>query len=288
VHALTLRSKNLPLQEAVHAYSLAAAEAALDQREAIVQAQWLEVSRREEHSRRAFEQAWQALGQLRRALGTPAIELGTSFPAIPSETPPERQRADELRQAALAARSEAVAVEEHLLRRREEALERVGEILAGWQGETDRLRAELTRRADEERQRAESERQAETARQAKAPSAPPAETVERRRAPRVSLHTEVTLSSDSNFYTGFTTDLSDGGIFVATCAVYEPGTEVKLRFSLPGSGSIETEGIVRWTREYNEKTPDIFPGMGIEFASLSMESHAAIAAFTQHREPLFY
>ena len=111
---------------------------------------------------------------------------------------------------------------------------------------------------------------------------------DRRRTPRVELHADVDFYSDSNFYTGFSSDLSDGGIFVATCNFLAPGTEVEIAFTLPGNQRIEAKGIVRWHREYNERYPEILPGLGIEFVEMPEESRRAVYTFTSQREPIFW
>jgi uncharacterized protein (TIGR02266 family) len=102
------------------------------------------------------------------------------------------------------------------------------------------------------------------------------------------MQTEVDLSSDSNFYAGFSTDLSDGGIFVATCQYLPTGTEVDLAFTLPGAQRIQAKGVVRWSREFNDATPEVFPGLGVELMEMSPQSRHAIHAFTSQREPLFW
>src|SRR5262245_35583444 len=49
---------------------------------------------------------------------------------------------------------------------------------------------------------------------------------------RVPLHTQVDFASDSNVFTGFSTNLSEGGVFVATLDLLPVGTPVDLTFTL--------------------------------------------------------
>ena len=120
---------------------------------------------------------------------------------------------------------------------------------------------------------------------APAPTAAP----QRRAHPRVRLCTEVSLASDSNFFTGFTNDVSEGGLFVATVNLLPIGTQIDLAFSVPGAGArIEGRGEVRWVREHDERNPESFPGMGIAFTWLAPPSVEAIHAFTVTREPMFF
>jgi uncharacterized protein (TIGR02266 family) len=105
---------------------------------------------------------------------------------------------------------------------------------------------------------------------------------------RVPMQAVIDFHSDDNFFSGFSSNLSDGGIFVATVNLKKIGTEVDLTFSLPTGERIEAHGVVRWVREVNDKQPDVFPGMGVQFTRLDESAHAAIHRFLEQREPLFY
>jgi len=63
---------------------------------------------------------------------------------------------------------------------------------------------------------------------------------------------------------------------------------VDLNFTLPNGMTVAGHGVVRWVREFNDRTPDVFPGIGIEFTDMPEEHRAAIHAFTVQREPLFW
>ena len=109
-----------------------------------------------------------------------------------------------------------------------------------------------------------------------------------RRAYRVKVNAAVTMESDSNVFTGFSVDLSDAGVFVATAEILAPGERVQIAVNLPSGQRIEALGEVRWVREYNDATPLVFPGMGIQFVNLNSQHKAALRAFLAHREPMFY
>jgi len=111
---------------------------------------------------------------------------------------------------------------------------------------------------------------------------------ERRAAPRVFLDAEVSFESESNFYTGFTSDLSDGGIFIATYNLRPVGTVIELSFGLPNGHVINAKGIVRWVRDPKDETLDAPPGVGLQFQDLKNEDRQAILDFVKAREPLFY
>ena len=105
---------------------------------------------------------------------------------------------------------------------------------------------------------------------------------------RIPIQTQVDLSSDSNVFTGFSTNLSEGGVFVATLNLLPVGTPVELTISLPGKTRITVKGEVRWTREIDDRVPDVFPGVGVRFLELGPEASDALRRFVAEREPLFY
>ena len=110
----------------------------------------------------------------------------------------------------------------------------------------------------------------------------------RRDRPRVRMQAAIDLHSETNFFNGFSTNISDGGLFIATTQNVTIGTEVDVSFTLPGGKPVTTRGVVRWVREVNDQTPEIFPGVGGQFVNLSAELQEEIHAFVEGREPMFY
>jgi uncharacterized protein (TIGR02266 family) len=106
----------------------------------------------------------------------------------------------------------------------------------------------------------------------------------RRSNQRVRLDAEVSLSSDSQFFTGLTRNVSTGGVFVATYRCLPLGCPVAMQLSLP-DGDLVARGVVRWHRE---AAPDVPPGMGIAFEALDPTSFQRIARFCDARDPLLY
>jgi uncharacterized protein (TIGR02266 family) len=111
---------------------------------------------------------------------------------------------------------------------------------------------------------------------------------ERRTSPRVPLETQVNFEGGTNFYTGFSQDISSGGLFVCTYDLQPIGTRVELTFSLPDGYTVNAPGQVRWLRDPIEPDPDAPPGMGIMFEELLPEDRRAIDEFVNLRAPLFY
>ena len=111
-----------------------------------------------------------------------------------------------------------------------------------------------------------------------------------RAAERFDLEVKVDLESDHNFYTGLTQNISSGGLFIATHHLRRIGDKITLKFTLPGSDkvvAVETE--VRWIRENSAlQRAEGGTGMGVRFINLSPEASAAINAFVESRESLYY
>ena len=124
------------------------------------------------------------------------------------------------------------------------------------------------------------------------PGAKVAENIQNvRAAERFDLEVKVDLESDHNFYTGLTQNISSGGLFIATHHLRRIGDRITLKFTLPGSEkTLDVETEVRWIRENTAllRTADGGTGMGVRFINLSPETSAAINAFVQARESLYY
>jgi len=110
----------------------------------------------------------------------------------------------------------------------------------------------------------------------------------RRSLQRVAIEADIGFQSDNNFFTGFSEDISAGGIFIATFDLRPIGSPMMISFTLPDGRLVSTDGVVRWLREYNETTPNIEPGMGVQFTNLSKDDESAINTFLEQREPMFY
>ncbi len=111
---------------------------------------------------------------------------------------------------------------------------------------------------------------------------------ERRRHRRITFETEVSLHGDHNFFTGFSEDISEGGLFVATYDQKPLGTRIELTFGLPCGHVVQCEGEVRWLRPPSEDPDAPPPGMGIRFLDLSETDREIVQRYIAQRTPLFY
>lgn len=103
---------------------------------------------------------------------------------------------------------------------------------------------------------------------------------------RLALQAKVSVRSDTNFYMGFSENISEGGVFVSTIAPPNVGDSVELNLESEGGKAIAVKGIVRWHRILPDESVS---GCGIQFIDLSDEAKVAIEAViaSLRRDPLF-
>jgi len=102
---------------------------------------------------------------------------------------------------------------------------------------------------------------------------------DRRAAPRCRVALWVEETSDRELYIQRAADLSTGGIYIERAVPHPPGTEVKLRFIVPGQGpAIDVGGVIANVRDGMEGA-----GMGVQFTHLAPDARKRIAAFVQSR-----
>lgn len=110
-----------------------------------------------------------------------------------------------------------------------------------------------------------------------------------RRHPRASVSLTIGLSTEHNFWSGITLNVSEGGVFVATHQVAPVGTVVSLSLFLPGrTAPLVALGEVRWTRPYTGND-DVPPGLGVRFVQIDLEALDAVRTFVESvRDPLYF
>jgi uncharacterized protein (TIGR02266 family) len=107
------------------------------------------------------------------------------------------------------------------------------------------------------------------------------------RPARVEVTLAVGIENESNFYAGFTENMSECGVFVATYALLRVGTKIDLSITLPNGAEIRAIGTVRWLRQYSESN-GTSAGMGIRFDRISSRDAALVQEFTESRAPMFF
>ncbi len=105
---------------------------------------------------------------------------------------------------------------------------------------------------------------------------------------RIKVSIEVTISGPHTFFSGFTMDISKGGLFVATHKLFPIGTELLLNLKI-GSQSLELLTSVVWIRDMNSSAiSGESPGMGLRFINIDSESVGIISSFLEKKDPILY
>ena len=112
---------------------------------------------------------------------------------------------------------------------------------------------------------------------------------QRRSYPRVDAEFEIDFASEHTFFSGFSENLSDGGLFVATYNKRTLGERLHVRFTLPGlERPIDATVEVRWLRDYDPHMESSIPGFGASFVDLDDADREAIHRFLKKRAPIFF
>ncbi|MFO0682403.1 MAG: PilZ domain-containing protein [Sandaracinus sp.] len=105
---------------------------------------------------------------------------------------------------------------------------------------------------------------------------------------RVAVEVNIGATTDSNFYVGFSGEISEGGVFCATYNIQPRGTPMRVHVTLPGNFAKDVNGFVRFVRDPMDLTAESEPGMGIQFEGLDPEARELILRFIRKRPPMFY
>ncbi|MCZ7683278.1 MAG: PilZ domain-containing protein [Sandaracinaceae bacterium] len=121
------------------------------------------------------------------------------------------------------------------------------------------------------------------------PSEPkPAAAPYRAQVPREHVEANLGANTESNFYVGFSGEISQGGVFVSTYNILPKDSPVRVLITLPGNLSTEVDGHVRFVRDPMDMSAESEPGMGIAFDGLEKDSRELILRFIRKRPPMFY
>lgn len=102
------------------------------------------------------------------------------------------------------------------------------------------------------------------------------------------LTAEVMLhaTSESNLWLGFSQDIAEGGVFVATYHHHPIGAPIELELHLPDR-ELSVKGVVHWARP-SSAGDDLPAGVGVRLTELSPDVAKALHTFAARRTPIFY
>jgi uncharacterized protein (TIGR02266 family) len=106
--------------------------------------------------------------------------------------------------------------------------------------------------------------------------------------PRQDVEANLGASSETNFYVGFSGEIAEGGVFVATYNTLDVDTLVYVMVNLPGGYEFKLPGRVHFVRDPMDLTADAEPGMGVKFEALPADNRELILRFIRKRAPMFY
>lgn len=107
---------------------------------------------------------------------------------------------------------------------------------------------------------------------------------------REKIEANIGATTESNFFVGFSGEISQGGVFLATYEVLPKDSSVNVLVTLPGNFEFRTDGWVRFVRDPFDLNSDdgAEPGMGIQFENLPPEARELVLRFIRKRPPMFY
>jgi uncharacterized protein (TIGR02266 family) len=104
--------------------------------------------------------------------------------------------------------------------------------------------------------------------------------------PREKMEANVGANTESNFFVGFSGEVSEGGVFVATYTTMPIGQLVELLITLPGGYETTVNGKVLFVRDPMDM--DSEPGIGVQFQGLPQQARELVLRFIRKRPPLFF
>jgi len=89
--------------------------------------------------------------------------------------------------------------------------------------------------------------------------------------------------SQDTILTGFSVDLSTGGLFLTTDFPLDVGESLSLIFSLPDSDrAIRCKARVAWTnRRHEPRKPELPAGVGVQFIDMPLEDMKSLKLFLE-------
>jgi uncharacterized protein (TIGR02266 family) len=109
--------------------------------------------------------------------------------------------------------------------------------------------------------------------------------------PRAPFAAEIDFTSDTNLFVGFSENISEGGLFVATPDPLPLGARVTVSFTLPNQrDAIRCDTQVAWNlgTDNSTRVTERVPGMGLKFVNLTDTDRDRLRVFVALREPLFF
>lgn len=108
---------------------------------------------------------------------------------------------------------------------------------------------------------------------------------------RLAYDVQVGVATRHRLFVGLTSNISSGGLFVATDEPLARGDQIEVRFRIPGSEHVfQKRAEVAWIRPFDEGQSDSHQqaGAGVRLLDLSEDEKRMLNAFLDVHEPLFF
>ena len=121
-------------------------------------------------------------------------------------------------------------------------------------------------------------------------SSRPASSDDRRDKTRAGFDIQVGVATEHRLFVGLTSNISTGGLFIASDEPFKKGDKVEVRFSIPGAAHVfHKSATVCWTRPFDaEGHGRTGAGAGVKFDDLTEEETRILDAFLKVHEPIFF
>jgi len=114
---------------------------------------------------------------------------------------------------------------------------------------------------------------------------------EQRTERRGTFDIKVGVSTRHRLFVGLSSNISTGGLFVATDEQLSRGDSIEVRFRIPGSEHVfQKQAEVAWTRPFDQNQSDrqAQAGAGVRLLDLTNEEKRMLNAFIDAHDPLFF
>jgi uncharacterized protein (TIGR02266 family) len=111
-----------------------------------------------------------------------------------------------------------------------------------------------------------------------------------RSSDRHAFDVQVGVNTGHRLFVGLTSNISGGGLFIATREELKRGEHIEVRFSIPGSNHVfEKRAEVCWTRPIaDSEESGTQPGAGVKLIGLSDDEQQILNRFLEAHDPLFF
>ena len=112
---------------------------------------------------------------------------------------------------------------------------------------------------------------------------------DRRDGGRLNFDVQIGVATSHRLFVGLTSNISAGGLFIATEEQLKKGDTLDVRFQIPGTDHVfQKKATVCWTRPIDGANEHSRAGAGVKLDNLSDDEAKLLNAFLQTHDAIFY